>query len=203
MRLLPLLIHCAAALAIAAPAVAASAVGGPLLHDLSAASLRARDSEDVDAYSHSSPLTRLLSRDSSVAYERARRAAGGSLRSGTYYYFMNCQIGPDASIPGEQWPYSGCGHVGLVIGKTSRFGRGFTAVYIHIRLWSEGWVQGQRPYTPYVNHRLVYGGITTASKADIDKLMNAGQKWLDGAGKKVTKEYHCGAHYRYLASLLS
>ncbi|KAK1992299.1 hypothetical protein LX36DRAFT_674648 [Colletotrichum falcatum] len=182
MMLLQLLIRCTAALAVAvpavavpavaAPAVAAPAFANPLPHDPSAASLRVRDSGDVDAHGHGPSLARLLSRDSSEAYTEAARAAGGSLRSGTYYYFMNCAQGPSDGDPGVYWPYNGCSHVGLVVGKTGSLGKkSFKATYIHIRLWNTGFDQSQHEYTPYDRQHLVYGGTTTSSKANVPRYL--------------------------------
>ncbi|UQC75885.1 uncharacterized protein CLUP02_17394 [Colletotrichum lupini] len=196
MKLLQLLISCTAALAAAAPS----------LHDLPATSLQVRNSGNAVADSHGSSLVRLLSRDSTEAYEEAARAAGGSLSSGTYYYFMNCALGPaQSSVPLVQWANSahGCSHVGLVVGKTARFGvKKFKAVYIHIRLWDTGFYQSQRDYTPYEDQKLVYGGTTTSSKADLNRLVDAGNAWLEDAGYELTEEHNCVAHYQYLASLL-
>lgn len=103
-------------------------------------------------------LARLLSRDSSDAYQEAARVAGGSLSSNTYYYFMNCAIGADWYQPTTslgQWAMSehGCSHVGLVVGKTARFSKKFKATYIHIRLFTDGFSQSSHDYTPYENQK--------------------------------------------------
>ncbi|KAK1621434.1 hypothetical protein BDP81DRAFT_362589 [Colletotrichum phormii] len=161
----------------------------------------------ADSATDGGSLARLLSRDSSDAYQEAARVAGGSLSSNTYYYFMNCAIAPDWYQPTTslgQWAMSehGCNHVGLVVGKTARILKKFKATYIHIRLLSDGFCQASHDYTPYENQKLVYGGRTSSSKANVDRLVAKGDEWLEGSGTVLTEQYNCVAHYRYLESLL-
>ncbi|KAK1995694.1 hypothetical protein LX36DRAFT_639340 [Colletotrichum falcatum] len=166
------------------------------------------DDSIVNAVNEGATPGRLLSRDiHSAAYREAMRAAGHRLRPNSYYYFMNCAIGHESYQPTTtlgRWAMShyGCSHVGLVVGKTSAFEDAFTATYIQIRLYRDGFDQTTHEYTAYEHQKLVYGGRTTSSKANIRELAENGERWLRGSGLKVTEQYNCVAHYRYLASLL-
>ncbi|KAK1498058.1 uncharacterized protein CCOS01_15595 [Colletotrichum costaricense] len=167
-------------------------------HDLGKV-VAAENGESIVRFINSRVSLTSLFETTAIAYEEAARAAGRSLSSGTYYYFMNCALGPaQSSVPLVQWANSahGCSHVGLVVGKTARFGvKKFKAVYIHIRLWDTGFSQSQHDYTPYENQKLVYGGKTTSSKANLNRLVDAGIAWLEDAGYELTEEHNCVAHY--------
>ncbi|KAK2053006.1 hypothetical protein LY76DRAFT_525557 [Colletotrichum caudatum] len=194
MKLLLLLTYCAAALAsLAAPRPRGNAVQ--------------ERNPAVNSTNDGATLARLMSRDTSEAYREAERAAGGSLKPNTYYYFMNCALGGSTYRPTTslgRWVYSayGCSHVGLVVGKTAWVAKRFEATYIHIRLYRDGFDQTHHDYTPYENQKLIYGGRTSSSKATPSRLIDKGEEWLQGSGTRVTERYNCVAHYRYLASLL-
>ncbi|KAK2026560.1 hypothetical protein LX32DRAFT_654611 [Colletotrichum zoysiae] len=163
MKLLLLLTYCAAVLA---------SLDAPFWNDKA---VQERGSA-VNSTNDGANLGRLMSRDSSEAYQEAERAAGGYLRPNAYYYFMNCAIGSKQYRPKTslgRWAYSeyGCSHVGLVVGKTAWFTKKFKATYIHIKLFRDGFDQSHHDYTPYESQKLVYGGRTSSSKAKPSRLI--------------------------------
>ncbi|KAK1950837.1 hypothetical protein LY78DRAFT_732086 [Colletotrichum sublineola] len=171
--------------------------------------VQVRDSA-ADSVNDGASLGRLLSRDSREAYDEATRAAGGSLRPNSYYYFMDCVIASKKYKPATflaRWALEkyGCSHVGLVVGKTNWLSNKFTATYIHVRLFNDGFWQTAHDYSPMEDQYLIYGGRTSsskASKAKIERIIEKGEEWVKRAGIHLTERYNCVTHYMYLKSFL-
>ncbi|TDZ24641.1 hypothetical protein Cob_v002324 [Colletotrichum orbiculare MAFF 240422] len=170
--------------------------------------LRDSDSED-DTDSSSAAMYELAS--------AAARKAGQSLDSGTWYYFMNCVYAREDYVPLHSGPARvyrehGCQHVGIVVGKTARFGvKKFKAVYIHVRKtpdgnggYNDGLFQSSNEFVNYGPryHGIIWGGKTSGSKANVNRLVRAGAEWIDGTRNVFNDVYNCVTHYEYLASLL-
>ncbi|TDZ39356.1 hypothetical protein C8035_v003346 [Colletotrichum spinosum] len=191
--------------------VLAAVIPRPLVSPSDATShLRLRDSDsDDDTDSSSAAMFELAN--------AAARKAGRSLDSGTWYYFMNCVYAREGYVPLHSGPArvyreQGCQHVGIVVGKTARFGvKKFKAVYIHVRKtpdgdggYSDGLFQSSTNFINYGSryHGIIWGGKTSGSKASVDRLVQAGIDWLQSGRNNFNDVYNCVTHYEYLASLL-
>ncbi|OBR02076.1 EC51a protein [Colletotrichum higginsianum IMI 349063] len=125
----------------------------------------------------------ILSRDSSAAWTEAEKVVG-TLRHNTHYYFMSCNKaypGQKGMTPSQQYTIdqTGCLHVGLIIGKTAFRQNKFTASYLHVRRLADNpnsWTQTSHDWDEVKRmQRIDYGGTTTSSKGNIDRVMRNGK----------------------------
>lgn len=114
----------------------------------------------------------IFSRDQSQAWIEAQAFVGHELEHNKYYYFMSCNRAyRNHYFTQEAYlkyvvDQTGCVHVGLVVGKTSRFFKKFEAEYLHVRILDKNpdrWTQTRHDWDgPVVDQRLVDPKSTTS-----------------------------------------
>ncbi|KAI3545271.1 hypothetical protein CABS01_11246 [Colletotrichum abscissum] len=152
----------------------------------------------------------ILSRDSSAAWIEAEKVVG-TLRHNTYYYFMSCNKaypGQKGMTPSQQYTIdqTGCLHTGLIIGKTAVFQKKFKASYLHVRRLADNpntWTQTRHDWDEVKRmQRIDYGGTTTSSKGNLDRIVRKGEEWIALSGGQYSADWNCLAYYRFMASKL-
>ncbi|KAK1623781.1 EC51a protein [Colletotrichum phormii] len=135
----------------------------------------------------------ILSRDSSAAWTEAEKDA---------------YLGQKGMTPSQQYTIdqTGCLHTGLIIGKTAIFQKKFKASYLHVRRLADNpntWTQTRHDWDEVKRmQRIDYGGTTTSSKGNLDRVVRKGEEWIALSGGQYSADWNCLAYYRFMASKL-
>ncbi|EXF78805.1 hypothetical protein CFIO01_01644 [Colletotrichum fioriniae PJ7] len=153
----------------------------------------------------------IFSRDQSKAWREAEKVVGRPLEHGKVYYFMSCNPAyrnhyatRDAYLK-YVIDQTDCVHVGLVVGKTSKWFKKFEAEYLHVRVDVDNnpdeWYQSRHDWDgPIIDQRITFGGMTDSTS--ISKLWKAGKQWVKDAGNRMDADWNCLQYYRHLVSLI-